>query len=104
MIISLYFGKGDGEIFLIRDIETGEDKMVTCIDISTVYAEKRGAAVDMIKKFANLKHPNLIEIEKYWVAPDEFIFIETEAPDPIAEWKSFCKKNLTTDEVFDVIQ
>ena len=37
MVVSLYFGKGDGEIFIARDSNTGEDKMVTCIDISTLF-------------------------------------------------------------------
>jgi len=37
LVVSLYFGKGDGEIFLINDATTGKNKMVTCIDISTLY-------------------------------------------------------------------
>ena len=45
LVVSLYFGKGDGEIFLIHDAETNQNKMVTCIDISTLYQEKRGSAV-----------------------------------------------------------
>ncbi len=48
LVVSLYFGKGDGEIFLISDEKTGKNKMVTCIDISTLYQEKRGSAVQMI--------------------------------------------------------
>ena len=34
-----------GEIFVVRDQKTGDDKMVTCIDISTLYQEKRGSAL-----------------------------------------------------------
>ena len=37
LVVSLYFGKGDGEIFLINDATTNKNKMVTCIDISTLY-------------------------------------------------------------------
>ena len=45
LVVSLYYGKGDGEIFLIHDADTDENKMVTCIDISTLYQEKRGNAI-----------------------------------------------------------
>ena len=48
LVVSLYYGKGDGEIFLIYDHERNCNKMVTCIDISTLYQEKRGSAIQMI--------------------------------------------------------
>ena len=97
MVVSLYFGKGDGEIFVVRDQKTGVDKMVTCIDISTLYQEKRGSALQMIKTLESFKHPHLAPIERYWIVPDQLIFVEMEAPDPISNWKSFCKQNFTLD-------
>ena len=97
MVVSLYFGKGDGEIFVVRDQQTGVDKMVTCIDISTLYQEKRGSALQMIKTLESFKHPHLVPIERYWIVPDQLIFVEMEAPDPISNWKSFCKQNFSID-------
>jgi len=97
MVVSLYFGKGDGEIFIVRDQTTGADKMVTCIDISTLYQEKRGSALQMIKTLESFKHKHLVPIEKYWIVPDSLIFVEMEAPDPITNWKSFCKQNFTLE-------
>ena len=49
MKASLFYGKDDGEIFVIRDIDTDEDKMVTCIDITTLYGDKHDVAIDMVK-------------------------------------------------------
>ena len=56
----------------------------------------------MIKNLESFKHPNLVTIERYWIVPDELIFVEMEAPDPIANWKSFCKQNFSPEQVFDV--
>ena len=82
--MSLYYGKGDGEIFLVNDEATGKSKMVTCIDISTLYQEKRGSAVQMIQTLASFRHKNIVTIEKYWIVPNYLLFVEMEAPDPIA--------------------
>lgn len=76
--------------------------MVTCIDISTLYQEKRGSALQMIKTLESFKHTHLVPIERYWIVPDQLIFVEMEAPDPIANWKSFCKQNFTLDQVFNI--
>ena len=102
MVVSLYFGKGDGEIFIARDPKTGVDKMITCIDISTLYTEKLGNALQMIKDLESFKHPNLVTIERYWIVPDKLIFVEMETPDPIDNWKTFCKQNFSSEQVFDV--
>ena len=83
-MVSLYFGKGDGEIFLIHDQESNTNKMVTCIDISTLYQEKRGSAVQMIQTLSSFKHENLVTIEKYWIVPNYLLFVEMEAPDPVS--------------------
>ena len=103
LIVSLYFGRGDGEIFLINDPETNVNKMVTCIDISTLYQEKRGSAVQMIQILSRFNHENLLKIDKYWIVPNYLIFVETEAPDPVSQWKSFCKQNLSIEQLLHVL-
>ena len=54
--------------------------MVTCIDISSLYRGKRGKAILLVEQLARFKHPNIVEILKYWVVPDQLIYIETECP------------------------
>jgi len=104
MIYSLYFEQGDGEIFIAYDEAYGEKKhrMVTCVDISTLYREKRGKALVLIQFLATLKHKHLVEILNYWVVPDHLIFIEMEPPKVISQWKSFCKRKFTPLEVLNV--
>ena len=48
LVVSLYYGKGDGEVFLVQDPDTGVRKMITCVDISTLFQEKRVSAIQMI--------------------------------------------------------
>lgn len=54
--------------------------MLTCIDIETLYKEKRGSALDYIMKLSTISHTNLISIHKWWYIQDKIIFVETEAP------------------------
>jgi len=54
--------------------------MVTCIDIETLYKEKRGAAIDLIQKLSCISHPNLVTISKWWYIQDKILFVEMEAP------------------------
>ena len=54
--------------------------MVTCIDIETLYRDKRGDAIKIIDMYTQLVHPNLITIYKWWYIKDKVIFVETEAP------------------------
>ena len=78
--------------------------MVTCIDISTLYQEKRGNAIQMIQTLIGFKHEHLVTIEKYWIVPNYLLFVEMEAPDPVSQWKSFCKQSFTSDEILDVLR
>ena len=91
LVVSLYYGKGDGEVFLINDNESQTRKMVTCIDISTLYQEKRVTAVQMIQTLSSLSHNNLVPIEHYWIVPNYLIFVEMDMPDPVQNWKTYCK-------------
>lgn len=45
----LYFEQGDGEIFVYFDPRSQLSKLVTCIDITSLYKEKRGKAITIIK-------------------------------------------------------
>ncbi len=80
MIESLYFEQGDGEIFVVEDVVGQGKRMVTCIDICSLYRGKRGKALLLVEQLASLKHSNLVDILKYWIVPDQLIFIEMECP------------------------
>mmetsp|Transcript_33548 Transcript_33548/g.51581 ORF Transcript_33548/g.51581 Transcript_33548/m.51581 type:complete len:147 (-) Transcript_33548:2559-2999(-) len=54
--------------------------MVTAIDISTLFQEKRGRAIELVDRLSKIRHPNLIEISHWWCIPDQTIYVESEAP------------------------
>ena len=54
--------------------------MVICIDISTLYKEKRGKALNLVASLASIRHENLMMIFNWWYIPDQLIFIECEPP------------------------
>jgi hypothetical protein len=66
VIESLYFEQGDGEIFIAEDSQ-GMRRMVTCVDISSLYRGKRGKATLLMEQLASFKHSSLTAILKYWV-------------------------------------
>jgi len=78
--------------------------MVTCIDICSLYRGKRGKAILLVEQLASFKHKHLVEILKYWVYPDQLIFIETEAPKNLAQWKTFVKKKITALETLNIFE
>jgi hypothetical protein len=43
----LYSEKGDGEILIEFDQDRNQLKLITCVDISTLYKEKRAKAIEM---------------------------------------------------------
>ncbi len=105
MVESLYYEQGEGEIFVVQESsESSQLIMVTCIDISSLYRGKRGKALLLIEELFKYKHPNLVEIYKYWVIPDELIFVEMECPKVLAQWKTLTKKKMTTDEVLETLE
>jgi hypothetical protein len=99
--------------------------MVISIDISTLYKEKRGKAIDLIEKLSAIKDENLVEIYNWWYIEDQVIFVETETPlniHPVGEekviqktpmskvkaeasksWKTYCKKKFSEEETFDIV-
>ena len=58
----------------------------------------------MIQTLAGFKHEHLVTIEKYWIVPNYLLFIEMEAPDPVSQWKSFCRQSFTSDEILNVLK
>ena len=80
VVESLYFGQGDGEIFIAYNTKLQTDVMVTCIDISTLYREKRGKAIQLVETLSKFSHRHIVQIESYWIIPDQLIFIEMEMP------------------------
>ena len=78
--------------------------MVTCIDICSLYRGKRGKALVLVEQLASFKHSNLVDILKYWVVPDQLIFIEMECPKILAQWKTFVKRKLPVHELLDVLE
>ena len=44
--------------------------IVTVIDLSTLFKDRWGKAIEMIDKLTKIKHPNLVTIYKYWFIPD----------------------------------
>jgi len=45
-----------------------------------------------------------VEIYKYWVIPEELIFIESEAPKYLAQWKTYVKKKFTALEILNIFE
>jgi hypothetical protein len=77
LVENLYYEVGDGEISVYRSYASDYDQetdlesfMVICIDIATLYKEKRGKAIDLIEKLSKIKDDNLVEIYNWWYIED----------------------------------
>ena len=101
---TLYYDDGDGEIFIFYDATLGINKVMTCIDISTLYKEKRGKAIALANFLCQLKHPNLVHIYRHYLVQETLIYIEMEAPSNSSNWKSFCKRSFSDSEVLRVFE
>jgi hypothetical protein len=77
----LYFEQGDGEIFIYYDIAAKTLKMVTCIDITSLYREKRGKALSVVNCMSKIRHQNITHIYGHYVVEERFIYVEMEAPE-----------------------
>lgn len=81
LIENLYFEKGEGEISVFVNYQDPQRLfMVTCIDISTLYVEKRGKAFEQITKIAEMNDPSLVKVHRWWNIEDQLLFVEMEAP------------------------
>lgn len=78
--------------------------MVTCIDISTLYKEKRGKAIEAAKLLCSLHHTNLINVYRYYIYEERLIYVEMEVPLNLTTWKTFCKKKFSPEEIFSVFK
>ena len=91
--------------------------MLTVIDITTLFKEKRGKAFDLINKLARVSHYGLTTIYNWWHIQDELIFVEMEAPSLFYKnlpknvsvenqinWKNYCKKKFSNDEMQNIIK
>lgn len=60
----LYSEEGDGEILVetLPPKDGGHLRLITCIDISTLYKEKRSKAIEIAKEYSKLNHPNLLSV------------------------------------------
>ena len=104
----LYSEEGDGEILIEENEEDRHLRLITCIDISTLYKEKRSKAVEMAREYTRLQHPNLLctlpDYPYQYLESTGTLMFHTESPDHIAGWKSYCKKKLTTEEIMCIFR
>ncbi len=104
----LYSEEGDGEILVesLPDEQGGHLRLVTCVDISTLYKEKRIKAIEIAKEYSKLQHPNILCVNSEFELLDNngTLMFYTESPDHIAGWKSYCKKKFTTDEMLCIFR
>lgn len=78
--------------------------MVTCIDITSLYKEKRGKALTIIKFICQVQHANITFIHSYNIVDEKFIFIEMEVPLNVNQWKTFCKKKFQNEEIVSILK
>lgn len=78
--------------------------MVTCIDISTLFKEKKAKAINIASFLAQVRHQNVVQIYSQHVVDEKYIYIEMEVPQTISSWKTFCKKKFMPDEILHIIQ
>lgn len=104
----LYSEEGDGEILVetLPPKDGGHLRLITCVDISTLYKEKRNKAIDIAKEYSKLQHRNLLCVTSNFDLLDNngTLLFYTESPDHIAGWKSYCKKKFTTDEMLCIFR
>ena len=52
----LYSEEGDGEILVetMHPEEGGQLRLISCVDISTLYKDKRNKAIEIAKEYAKL--------------------------------------------------
>lgn len=78
--------------------------MVTCIDISTLYKEKRGKAISIAHFLCQVKHKNLIHIFRYHIIEEKLIFVEMEVPQCLTTWKTFCKQKFPSEVTLEIFK
>jgi len=86
--------------------EGGHLRLITCVDISTLYKEKRNKAIEIAKEYQKLQHSNLLCTIRDFELLDnnDTLMFYTEAPDHIAGWKSYCKKKFSSDKMLCIFR
>ena len=102
-IQTLYSEDGDGSIYIETDPFSNKKTLVTYIDISTLYKEKRAKSIVLAKKYALISHTNLVDISKLYVTK-KTLYFEMEAPENTGSWKSFCKRKFTTKDILVIFR
>jgi len=51
-----------------------------------------------------MRHPNLVHVYRHYVVDETLIYIEMEAPSTASNWKSFCKRAFTDQEIIKVFE
>lgn len=101
----LYSETNDGEITIEIEPTSGLKKLVTAIDISSLYKEKRSNAIQLAKNFESLYHEYLISPLWPVIMDGNKLYFQTEAPDNASTcWKAFCKKKFTTIEILMIFR
>lgn len=86
----LYSENNDGEITIEIEPSSGLHKLVTAIDISSLYKEKRNKAIQLARRFENLYHEYLVSPLCPVIMDGNKLYFQTEAPDNgTSSWKSF---------------
>lgn len=86
----LYSENNDGEITIEVEPSSGLHKLVTAIDISSLYKEKRNKAIQLAKRFETLYHEYLVSPLCPVIMDGNKLYFQTEAPDNGTTcWKSF---------------
>lgn len=99
----MYAEEGDGAIHIETDKKSGARTLVTIVDISTLYKEKRAKSVSLAKTFSTLTHENLVAVYKLYISK-KMLYFEMEAPENIGNWKSFCKRKFSTVDILTIFR
>ena len=78
--------------------------MVTCIDLSGLFKEKRDKGIAVAAFLSQLKHPNFVYIFSYYIVDDKIIYLEMEAPHKLHTWKTFSKTKFSQEELFSIVR
>lgn len=101
----LYSEQSDGDITIEIEPVNGLRKLVTAIDISSLYKEKRNKAILLAKKFEQLYHEYLLSPLSPVILDGSKLYFQTEAPENGSTcWKAFCKKKFNTVETLVIFR
>ena len=101
----LYSEANDGEITIEVEPTSGLRKLVTAIDISSLYKEKRNKSIQLAKKFETLYHEYLVSPLWTVILDGNKLYFQTEAPENGTTcWKAYWKKKFSTIEILIIFR